>query len=323
MTDDKTLEDLFGDASRIPAAPGVALALAKLCGEEDCSIDRLVSVLKCDPALTAKILRMANSVYFGSRREIAELSEAIVRLGLRRVQIMSLAFCIIEKTSGKAGRGKGFNYSYFWSHALVAGTYCDALATTRNLALAGEAMVAGLLQDIGVLIIQTCMPEKYRSVLAFQRKTHEALYLTEDRQLGLNHMETGELLLRRWHLPESLCQAVGNHHHPEKIEGDDGGTRDLAKACQVGAAVAKFLTRGQGRSLFLSSAMETARQGFGIDHEEFQNLLTLSRMKMEVSAEILNVDLDEIMLRRLDIAIRDKIAETVMAFPDDTADTVQ
>ena len=116
MMKDVSLESLLGDASRIPAAPGVAMELAQTCRDPDCSIEHLVGVLKCDPALTAKILRMANSAYFASRREIGELSEAVVRLGLRRVQMMAMAFCGMEAASAKSDRQKGFDYSYFWNH---------------------------------------------------------------------------------------------------------------------------------------------------------------------------------------------------------------
>ena len=92
----------MADGSRIPVAPGVAMELARLSAEATSSTEQLAAVLKCDPSLTAKLLKMANSAYFASRREIANLEEAIVRLGLRRVQVMALAFCIVHESHGKA-----------------------------------------------------------------------------------------------------------------------------------------------------------------------------------------------------------------------------
>jgi HD-like signal output (HDOD) protein len=316
MSDDISLETLLEDASRIPAAPGVALELSRLCREADSSIESLVAVLKCDPALTAKILRMANSAYFASRREISSLSEAVIRLGLRRVQIMALAFCVIDATTGKGGRKDGFDYVYFWTHALVTGTFADVVSSTRRQKLAVEAFVAGLLQDIGVLVIQTAMPDRYRGVLTFREKAQEELYVTETRRLGFNHMQAGEFLLRRWHIPEAICVAVGNHHRPEVVQSQGEGVYELVRTCEAAAAVGKLLTHEGGRQQLLNGAVALAAKHFGMDRTEFQSILGLVRMKLDASAQMFEVNLDEAILRRLDAAIRDCIAERVMEFSD-------
>jgi HD-like signal output (HDOD) protein len=316
MADRSSLEALLNDASRIPAAPGVAMELARLSREESSSIDHLVAILKCDPTLAAKILRMANSAYFASRREIVSLADAVIRLGLRRVQIMALAFCIMAETSGKIGSKHVFSYSYFWNHSLITSNCCEALAASRRLCFGLEASVAGLLQDIGVLIIQTAMPEKYRGVITYQNKSDEELYVTETRRLGFNHMQAGELLLRRWNIPEVICAAIGNHHQPEALQGGDPGAYELAKACQVGAAVAKFLGNDQHRPSLLARAMKAAEDNFGIGAAEFQTLLSTVRMKLDASAEVFEVKLDETIIRRLDAAIRDEIADNVLHFPE-------
>lgn len=310
------LEGLLDDASRIPAAPGVALELARSCEDADVTIEHLVNILQCDPGLTAKVLRMANSAYFASRREIGDLSEAVVRLGLRRVQVMALAFCVMEATSGNTKRGHGFDYNYFWNHALITATFADVTATARRLHAAPEALVAGLLQDIGVLIIQTNMPGDYREVLDAQARGDEELHVVESRRLGFNHMQAGELMLRRWHIPEIVCRVVGNHHQSRALSGTAGGMYELAAACQVGAAMAKFLTGSANRPKLLSQAAHLAQDLLSMPGEQLQSLLGLVRMRLEASAEMLEVRLDETMTRRLDAAIRDRIAESVMELTD-------
>jgi len=316
MPEQTELEQLLEDASRIPAAPGVAMELARLCREADASIEHLVAILKCDPTLSAKVLRVANSAYFAARRKIADLSEAIIRLGLRRVQIMALAFCIMEATSSRAQRLGGFDYNYFWSHAVVTGTFADVLASARRMRLAVEALVAGLMQDIGVLVIQTCMPEKYRPVLGARSRLQTELHVAETKRLGFNHMQAGELLLRRWHIPEQVCLVVGNHHQPENTKLVGEPVYELARTCNLGAAVAKVLTNEHGTVRHLSQAAELAKNYFAMDLEEFQRILGQVRSGLDASAEIFDVHLDSLMIRRLDAAIRDCIAECTMQLPD-------
>ncbi len=306
------LETLLEDASRIPAAPGVAMELSQLCREADTSVEHLVSVLKCDPSLTAKVLRMANSAYFAARHEIADLGEAIIRLGLRRVQIMSLAFCVMERTTQASDKAGGFDYTYFWNHALVTGTFADVIANSRRISRCVEAMVAGLLQDIGVLVLQTAIPREYRQIVKERRKSEESLHIKETRRLGFNHMQAGELLLRRWHIPDSVCLVAGNHHNPEAVQDADDGIYELTCVCQVGAAVGKYLTHEVGRPKMLSDAANLAEEHLQIDREDFQNLLALVRMKLDASAQMFDVQLDDLVIRRLDAAIRDRIAERVM-----------
>jgi len=313
---DVTLESLLEDASRIPAAPGVALELANTCRDPECTIDQLVSVLKCDPALTVKILRMANSAYFASRREIAELGEAVVRLGLRRVQMMAMAFCIMEATSAKSERDKGFDYGYFWGHALVTATFADVMANMNHVALAMEALVAGLLQDIGVLMIQTCAPARYRSVLSSVTRGAEELHVAETRRLGFNHMQAGELLLKQWHIPDPICTVAAYHHQPDAMPSPEGPVHELACICHVGAAVAKFLNHDTGRQQLMAQAAGLAESHFGMTRERLQAVLGLVRMKLDASAQMFDVRLDELMIRRLDAAIRDQIADAAMETSD-------
>lgn len=317
MTDAQPLQALLDDASRMPAAPGVALELSKSCDDPNVTVDRLVSILKCDPALVAKILRTANSAYFAARRQVGDLNEAIVRLGLRRVQIIALAFCIMEATSGEArGRGEGdFNYAYFWTHALVTATFADEMARTRRMKHSLEAFVAGLLQDIGVLIIQTCRPREYEGVLNAVARGTEDLQVAESRRLGFNHMEAGELLLRRWHLPDPICLAVGRHHAPETLN-NEAASRDLARVCQIGASIAKHLTRDDGRRELVNSAAALAHEYFGMTREDMLAVLGQVRMKLDATAEIFDVRLDEATIRRLDAAIRDRIASGALELID-------
>jgi HD-like signal output (HDOD) protein len=310
------LERFMEDASRIPAAPGVAMELARSCDSPSTTIDQLVAILRCDPGLTAKLLRMANSAYFASRREIGELSEAIVRLGLRRVQTMAMAFCIMEATCGARGSKREFDYTYYWNHALITATFADVVAETLRLKRAPEAMVAGLLQDLGVLVIQTSMPKEYRAVLATQKRSGEDLHLAELRRLGFNHMQVGEMLLRRWHIPDAICQVVGHHHQVESIEAAGDDVYRLACTCQVGSVVAKYLTHDTNRPKLLARAAELAGQNLGIDREKLQGILGLIRMRIESSADMLDVHLNEAMILRLDAAIRDRIAENILELTD-------
>ncbi len=306
-----TLEELMADGSRIPVSPGVGMELSRLCAEATSSVEQLAAVLKCDPSLTAKVLKMANSVYFASQREIGNLSEAIVRLGLRRVQIMALAFCIVHASHSKAKK-YGFSYPYFWSHALVTGTFADELAARRRLRLSAEAMAAGLLQDIGVLVIQTAIPEEYAKVLAYYKKAQGELHVAETRHLGFDHMQAGEMLLRRWHLPESVCQVVGSHHRPEAVSEAGDGVQELALACEVGAAVGKVLTHDQGRTVLVARAAELAGRHFGLSAKEFHELLQVVRLKLEASSEMFELKLDETVVSRLDATIRNEVAENVL-----------
>jgi HD-like signal output (HDOD) protein len=129
-------------------------------------------------------------------------------------------------------------------------------------------------------------------------------------------MQAGELMLRRWHITELVCRVVGNHHQPEAVRDAAGGLYELTSICKVGAVMGKFLTHKVSRPKLMSQATRLAHDLLGVSGDQLQGVLGLVRMRLEASAEMFEVRLDETMIRRLDAAIRDRIAETVMGLTD-------
>jgi putative nucleotidyltransferase with HDIG domain len=200
---------------------------------EDVDIAVLAKKVSLDAALTAKTLRLANSSFYGLQAKVRTISQAISVLGFDSVRALVVGAGVIG--GFETGRRNGFDFDGFWRHAIASALCARALAR-RLGSPAEQAFVAGLLHDLGRLVLVTRFPEHYAEVLA-QRGLRDCPLLEAERAvLGIDHAQVGRALAQHWRIPEAICRAIGNHHQP--MEQDFG---DLPAVVHVANAVAHGL----------------------------------------------------------------------------------
>jgi putative nucleotidyltransferase with HDIG domain len=207
---------LIGGIKNLPTLPIVIARLTRMLADPETSVKKVTQLLAEDQALTAKILKLANSAYYGFPGQIASVDHAVVMLGFGGVRDVALSASVIDlfRFSPKHAEELGalFAADRFWEHSIATGVACRMLARSRKLADPEEAFVAGLLHDIGKLIMFEHMPDQFLEVLRDCAARGRPFVAAEaDREMS--HAALGRLLVEEWKLPERISEPVGFHHH--------------------------------------------------------------------------------------------------------------
>ncbi len=202
----------------LPSPPAIALRILEAVKKNDASFLDLARIIEVDPALTAKILMVANSSFYSMASQINTIEKALSVLGLNVTKNIALSFVIAKEMAFPVDGG--FDFNYFWKHAVTGAVSAELLAA--KLSYRNEDLfVSALLQDIGVLILYLCRPDEYQQVLDEKRVSGRSILAIEQRVFGFNHQEVGAELLLEWGLPESFIETVRHHHGsgacPEKL----------------------------------------------------------------------------------------------------------
>lgn len=177
-----------------------------------CSLTSVGEAIEKDPDLTARLLRLGNSAFYGFANRLSTISEAVSLIGIQQVQDLILASSIINQFSGVPAQY--IDMGSFWRHSLACGTSARILALERRLPKADKFFVAGLLHDVGRLVLFVQAPDVARQVFELYQSGGILLQEAELRVLGYDHQDIAQALLRRWQYPEMLIQSIGRHHDP-------------------------------------------------------------------------------------------------------------
>jgi len=199
----------------LPTLPTVVAKLIELVDDPRTSASTLGKLISTDQVLTVKILKLANSAFYGFPRKIGTVDLAIVVLGFDMVRDFGLSVSVIDKFGNPRSEVE-LDYSRFWEHSIGCGVACKMLARTRLYRLAGEAFVAGLLHDIGKLVLNQYLPREFKEVRQLVREGGLLFYEAEARLLNTTHAQMGGWLAEKWNLPESLVEALTHHHTPQQ-----------------------------------------------------------------------------------------------------------
>jgi len=180
-------------------------------------MNRISKVLAMDPAITTKILRIANSPMYAQQRKTENLRQAVVVLGLNATLSLALSFSLLKSWKDDAN-GSGLDYPLFWRRQLLSATVTRVLATALGVREAEELFLASLIQDVGMLALDRTVPDLYANL---DSQVHESdLIAVEVERLGSDHAHIGGWLLKEWHFPERIQQAVTASHDPQTIASE-------------------------------------------------------------------------------------------------------
>jgi len=198
----------------LPSPPKVALQIIQMVKDPNIEIDDVVRVLALDPALSVKILRLANSPLYGQGKKIANLQKAIMVIGLNGILSLALSFSLVK--SLRQENETGLDHTMFWRRALIAGSAGLALAQMCDRSDQEELFMASFIQDIGMLVIEQVEPSLYAHP-NFEQMSHQKVILHEREHFGTDHAIVGSWMLRQWNFPEELLGAVRYSDDLEQI----------------------------------------------------------------------------------------------------------
>jgi HD-like signal output (HDOD) protein len=194
----------------IPSLPQVAARFMEMIQDPDFDYGDVVEVLSSDPGMAGEILRLANSSLFGVTRHISSLSHALTLLGLRRVRSLVLGRYIVDSLD-RHSRTR-IDVSYFWRRSLTCAVLSSQFAASLEPQSREESFIAGLLADVGVIILDEAMPRDYTPIAAEYRPDGQAeLADKEVALIGISHAQASAMVLAHWQLPDVVCAAVAGH----------------------------------------------------------------------------------------------------------------
>lgn len=207
-------DQVLAAINALPSMPAVVSELMTQLDDDDVDLDVVARKIGVEPGLAARLLRLANSSFYGLQKQVTTLDEAIAVLGLRSLRSLVATAAVMGKLP--IDQHSAVAFEPYWRHAVGTALCARGIATHRGLD-PESAYLAGLLHDIGRLVLATRFAPRYKDVLARQLADDIPLVQAENAELGLDHAMVGAALARHWNFPEPIRQAIAEHHdtsHP-------------------------------------------------------------------------------------------------------------
>jgi putative nucleotidyltransferase with HDIG domain len=217
---------LVKDVAGLVSPPDICMRIFELLQSSDSSAKDIGEVIVRDPNLTARLLKIVNSPFYGFSRKVDTVSRAIAIVGIRDLYNLVIAVSAVRSFSNIAN--DVVNMDTFWRHSMFSALVARKLAKTFDILHPERLFIAGLLHDIGSLVLYNRLPEVMRDILLVSEGDEQALWRNEKEQLGFSHTELGALLLELWNIPESLQNAVSSHHDPTSADAES-----MKEACII------------------------------------------------------------------------------------------
>ncbi|NQU20514.1 MAG: HDOD domain-containing protein [Candidatus Nealsonbacteria bacterium] len=214
----KLVERLFTRISEVSTLPQLATKIVALVDDPTTGAEDVLVAVRADPALAMRLMRTVNSSYYGLEQQIGDLRQAITLLGFKEVRNLALTSYVSALFREPKGYGP-YSRRGLWEHLVSAGMVAREVARTCGRVPPEEAYLAGLLHDVGHLLIDQYVHHRFRGIIDSLRE--ETLICSLERErLGFDHAMLGEFVSTRWDLPPHLTAAVGHHHEPDLYTGD-------------------------------------------------------------------------------------------------------
>jgi HD-like signal output (HDOD) protein len=211
------LRSAVGQVEQLPSPPDVVVEVGRLIDDDRASLDDIAQVIERDAALAAKVIQLVNSAFFGLSRHVSDVSGAVRFLGLDLVRDVVLSSSLQESLLAMAREVTGLDRQDLGARQLAAAGLAHTIMSTRNKRLQDQAFLAGLLHDVGTLVLAVQLPETLEAILADARSRKVPPHLIEAERLGgVTHAEVGAYLLGLWDFPARVVEAVAHHHAPER-----------------------------------------------------------------------------------------------------------
>lgn len=201
----------------LPALPPIASQILKMCRSEEADVDQLAALMSQDPAVVARLLQTANSSYFGgSRHKVTNIVQAVTLLGMDAVGSLAFSFCFYRLFQDMNNPGQaGMNHGKFWRRSIMASIAGRTLGQWCKAPDPELIHISALLQDIGLLALNSVAPEVTGTLTTDSQDDHTQLQILEKQYFGCDHAKMGKWIAESWQLPEEFQAAIAASHHPE------------------------------------------------------------------------------------------------------------
>ncbi|MDH5427110.1 MAG: HDOD domain-containing protein [Nitrospirota bacterium] len=249
----------------LPAIPALPLQVLQMCRDDKASAQKVGEVISKDPSFVAKLLNVANSSFYGgSRHKVTTVTHAVTLLGMN--SIATLAFCFSLYRDLRKKGGGAFDHTHFWHRCILASLAAKILAKRVRVINEEEIFLAGLLQDLGVLVMSEAFGNEYGALYQKANQDHHVLESLEQGRWKTDHCEIGAWLAETWELPEVLREAVRGSHNPALASTEDESSRLMILCVALSGRLADMWCHPQ-TEMAIQTAMDLSQELLQIDPE--------------------------------------------------------
>ncbi|KAF0178986.1 MAG: HD domain protein [Nitrospirae bacterium] len=278
---EEVIEKIILETVDIPSLPPIAMKVLQLINDDYSSIKELEKIIGRDQAFSARLLRIANSPYYGRDRSIDTISTGILLIGFNTMKSLVVAASLKD-----LHRKFGLFEQRLWEHSLGVSIAASILALETKLLQVEEAMIGGLIHDVGKTILNNAMPESYSVIVEKVYETGMSFADVENEMLGFNHCQVGGLIARKWKLPKNLESVVEYHHAADFSVLNDKALEALCRITNVADALCVNLGVGLRKPM---SDRRVPYEMLGLTDKQFFEVEVLFRKTYEEQkAQLLN-----------------------------------
>jgi len=290
-TVERDLRNRLEKFTNLPSMPQVVLKIRQISENPKSSVADLANCILTDHQLTGRILRMANSAYYGDwAGKVNTITHAIVLMGFRAVRNIAISMSIYGMVSSLPKRGT-FDVTAFWTRSVATGVIAKFLAQrTRQAELIEAAFIAGFMHDIGQIVLAAAFPEDYAEIPV---PDSADVYKMERDLMDVDHLQAGGIVAQKWNFPEDLVNVISNHHRTGQ-EPHVRSQEPLVDLVYLADRIYSHLVRGSApSSKHYQAVTEQARVLIGITDEDMAELLSACREQVAEIAHDLQIDIDK------------------------------
>jgi putative nucleotidyltransferase with HDIG domain len=260
------IQQIMTQVNSFPSMPVAAEKLLLLLNDPEMNVSQVEAVLRLDPGLTANVLKMTNSAYFGLPSKIGSVRQAVVLMGSQKLVQLVLASCV-QSVMEKPVAGYDLPPGELWRHAIAVSVAAEALVKELKIPGADVVFTAALLHDVGKLVLGGFVKDELENIedQATGKISFEA---AEQCVLGTNHAEVGSLILKNWSLPPEIVEAVQWHHTPAAVEESD----NLTNIVHVADVLSLMIGIGVGREGLQYQLSLAATQRLGLTRYQLEKV---------------------------------------------------
>ncbi len=260
----------------LPTLPSMLNNINQMVLNPKTSAKDVAQIISSDPSLTSKVLRVVNSSFYGFPNRITTVTHAIVILGFNTIKSIVLSSTIFD-VFRRSARPGDFDRAEFWRHSIGCGAAAKVIGRRLNYPMLEELFIAGLLHDVGKIVMDQFLPDKFAEVVALVRERDILIHEAESLVLGATHADVGAWLFEKWNLSKGLTETTRCHHNPA-LAGENQRFAGIVHLADILVRAIRFGNGGDGKIPALSDA---AWKDLGLQTADFDDLLSSTGQEID------------------------------------------
>lgn len=273
------LEEVIRKIHDLPSLPQVEQELLNKLNDDNLSLEQIVEKVALDPSLAAKVLKLANTSYYGSNAKVVTIQQAVSMLGTSHLK--SLIRTSIFNKCMPSDACHNFDAKAFWRHNIATAICAELISRTLHMKH-DFAFTAGLLHDIGRLVLASCFPEKYNQVIRCCHQKDCGMLEAERALLGVDHVATGLILAIEWQFSEAIQDAIRGHHEPAAED-----LNSLASVIHVANAIVHALDLCEEKNEYMPPVSDEAWSSLALTETQLLTIFHETELRFAAMNQII------------------------------------